>query len=64
MKGSEVRESEGNGGRRLLEIEWEDKERGGCYREGSDGEIGRRNIENFLIYVIKEAHSPSAQRYN
>lgn len=40
----------------MREIRWEEQELGGCYRERSDDEIGRRNMEVFLIYVYKDAH--------
>ena len=43
-------------GKRLREIRWEEKEPGGCYPEGTNGEIGRRKMEVF--HVIKEVHFP------
>ena len=43
MAGSEVKEVKrgrvkGREGKRLREIGWEEKECGGCYREGTDNE--------------------------
>lgn len=55
MRGREGREGEGEV---LREIKWEEKECGGFYGERSDDEIGRRNMEVFLIYVFKNAHFP------
>ena len=58
------RRSHWHGGQRRIisklegegEVRLGEKENGGCYPEGSEGENGRRNTESFLIYVFKDAY--------
>ena len=42
------KEGKGRKERRLGEIRLEDKGRCGCYREGSDGQIGTRGTRKFF----------------
>ena len=41
----------GREGKRLREIRWEEKERGGCYPEGTNGGIGRKKITSFFRFM-------------